>query len=80
MVILPSTSLPNCSPGRVGAVINDKQHDAGDVPGTAVVAMPVEIDVANPSRLAAELYAAIKPGVTTLGIDMTRTTFCDSPA
>jgi anti-sigma B factor antagonist len=66
------------APEGWGAVMSDKQHAAGDVPPTAVVPMPAEIDVANASRLAAELDAAIKPGVTTLVIDMTRTTFCDS--
>jgi anti-sigma B factor antagonist len=58
--------------------MSDKQHDDGDAPSVAVVAMPAEIDVANASRLAAELDAAIKPGVTRLVIDMTRTRFCDS--
>jgi anti-sigma B factor antagonist len=57
--------------------MSDKQH-ADDVLCTAVVPMPAEIDVANASRLAAELDAAIKPGVKTLVIDMTLTTFCDS--
>jgi anti-sigma B factor antagonist len=45
---------------------------------TAVVPMPAEIDIANASRLAAELDRAIHPGVKTLVIDMTLTTFCDS--
>jgi anti-sigma B factor antagonist len=45
---------------------------------TAVVPMPAEIDIANAGRLAAELDAAIKPGLTALVIDMTLTTFCDS--
>jgi anti-sigma B factor antagonist len=45
---------------------------------TAVVPMPAEIDIANASRLAAELDTAIHPGVKALIIDMTLTTFCDS--
>jgi anti-sigma B factor antagonist len=54
------------------------QRAADAVLSTAVVSMPAEIDIANASRLAVELDAAIKPGVQALVIDMTRTTFCDS--
>ncbi len=44
----------------------------------SMVPMPAEIDIANAGRLAAELDAAIQPGVKALVIDMTLTTFCDS--
>lgn len=54
------------------------RHAVDAVRSIAVVPMPAEIDIANASRLAAELDAAIKPGVKALIIDMTRTTFCDS--
>lgn len=58
--------------------MSDEQHAADALPSLALVPMPAEIDIANATRLAAELDAAIKPGVTTLVIDMTLTTFCDS--
>jgi len=54
------------------------RHAADAVRSTAVIPMPAEIDIANASRLAVELDASLKPGVKTLIIDMTRTTFCDS--
>jgi anti-anti-sigma factor len=58
--------------------VSDGQHGAGAVLPTAVVPMPAEIDVANASRLAAELDTAIHPGVKAVIIDMTLTSFCDS--
>jgi anti-sigma B factor antagonist len=58
--------------------MTNDQQTADGVLATAVVPMPPEIDIANASRLAAELDGAIKPGVTALVIDMTFTTFCDS--
>jgi anti-sigma B factor antagonist len=58
--------------------MSDDQRPADAVLSTVVVTMPAEIDIANASRLAIELDAAIKPGVKALVIDMTRTTFCDS--
>jgi anti-sigma B factor antagonist len=54
------------------------RHVADAVRSVAVVPMPAEIDIANATRLAVELDASIKPGVKTLVIDMTHTTFCDS--
>jgi anti-sigma B factor antagonist len=54
------------------------QYAADAVLPTVVVPMPAEIDVANASRLAAELGRAIHPEVKALVIDMTLTTFCDS--
>lgn len=56
---------------------DDQRADDAALP-TAAVTMPAEIDIANASRLAVQLDAAIKPGVKALVIDMTRTTFCDS--
>jgi anti-anti-sigma factor len=58
--------------------MRDDQRAADAALSTAVVTMPAEIDIANASRLAAELDTVIKPGVTALVIDMTSTTFCDS--
>jgi anti-sigma B factor antagonist len=58
--------------------MSDDQRADDAVLSTAVVTMPAEIDIANASRLAVQLDAAIKPGVKTLVIDMTLTTFCDS--
>lgn len=58
--------------------MSDGQQGADAVLPTAVVPMPAEIDVANASRLAAELDTAIHPGVKALVVDMTLTTFCDS--
>jgi anti-sigma B factor antagonist len=45
---------------------------------TAVAVLPAEIDVSNADRVAGELFAAIKPGVRVVIVDMTLTTFCDS--
>jgi|SRR5215831_20222990 len=58
--------------------MSDDQRAADAVPSTAVVTAPAEIDIANAGRLAIELDAAVRPGVTALVIDMTFTTFCDS--
>jgi anti-sigma B factor antagonist len=58
--------------------VSDGQYGADAVLPTAVVPMPAEIDVANASRLAAELDTAIHPGVKAVIIDMTLTSFCDS--
>lgn len=57
--------------------MSDDQR-AADAVSTVVVTMPAEIDIANASRLASELDAAILQGVKALVIDMTFTTFCDS--
>jgi anti-sigma B factor antagonist len=46
--------------------------------GNAVAVLPVEIDVSNADRVAGELFAAIKPGVRVVIVDMLLTTFCDS--
>jgi anti-sigma B factor antagonist len=58
--------------------MNDDQRAGNAVLPAALVTMPAEIDIANAGRLAAELDAAIRPGVKALVIDMTHTTFCDS--
>lgn len=46
--------------------------------GPVVVALPVEIDVANASRVRQELYSALAAGAAVVVADMTATTFCDS--
>jgi anti-anti-sigma factor len=63
---------------KEGRAISGDQRAADAVRSIAVVPMPAEIDIANASRLAAELDAALKPGVKILIIDMSLTTFCDS--
>lgn len=44
----------------------------------AVVAVPVEIDVANADEVRHGLLAAVSLGAAVLVIDMSKTTFCDS--
>jgi len=43
-----------------------------------VVALPVEIDMANADRVGQQLGSAFTPGVRTVIADMTATRFCDS--
>jgi RNA polymerase sigma-70 factor, ECF subfamily len=43
-----------------------------------VIALPVEIDMANADRVGQQLGAALAPGVATVIADMTATRFCDS--
>jgi anti-sigma B factor antagonist len=45
---------------------------------TAVVSLPVEIDIANAGQVREDLLAVLNRGPATLIVDMTRTTFCDS--
>jgi anti-sigma B factor antagonist len=47
-------------------------------PGPVVVALPVEIDIANARRVRQELYSALATGAAVVVADMTATTFCDS--
>lgn len=46
--------------------------------GWAVVTPPEEIDLTNAEQLQDELDTALDRGITTLIVDMSRTTFCDS--
>jgi anti-sigma B factor antagonist len=46
--------------------------------GPVFVPLPEEIDVANCERVGGDLRAAIRPGVTLVIADGSRTTFCDS--
>jgi anti-sigma B factor antagonist len=55
-----------------------RERSDGLAVATAVAVLPVEIDVSNADRVAGELFAAIKPGVRVVIVDMTLTTFCDS--
>jgi anti-sigma B factor antagonist len=55
-----------------------RERSNGLAVATAVAALPVEIDVSNADRAAGELFAAVKPGVRVVIVDMTLTTFCDS--
>jgi anti-anti-sigma factor len=43
-----------------------------------VLALPDELDYANARVIAAQLTAALTPGLPALIIDLTATTFCDS--
>lgn len=45
---------------------------------TAIVTPPAEIDMTNVDQLRDELNAVLDRGMTTVIVDMTRTTFCDS--
>jgi anti-sigma B factor antagonist len=45
---------------------------------SAVVTPPPEIDATNAEELQDELNAVLDRGMTTVIVDMTRTTFCDS--
>jgi len=55
-----------------------RERSHGLAVATAVAVLPAEIDVSNAERVAGELFAAIKPGVRVVIVDMTLTTFCDS--
>jgi anti-sigma B factor antagonist len=46
--------------------------------GRAVITPPAEIDLTNAVELQDELDAALDRGFTTLVVDMSATTFCDS--
>ena len=48
--------------------------------GIAVITPPAEIDLTNAKPLQDELNAALDRGITTVVIDMSKTTFCDSAA
>jgi anti-sigma B factor antagonist len=43
-----------------------------------IVTVPAEVDISNSARLGAELLAALRPGVSVVIADMSRTAFCDS--
>ena len=43
-----------------------------------VIALPAEIDMASAGEVGQQLGSAVKPGVKTVIVDMTATTFCDS--
>jgi anti-sigma B factor antagonist len=57
---------------------SDREGSDGLAVVTGVAVLPAEIDVSNADRVAGELFAAIKPGVRVVVVDMTLTTFCDS--
>jgi len=43
-----------------------------------VVTLPAEVDMANADQVGQQLGSAFAPGVRTVIVDMTATTFCDS--
>ena len=45
---------------------------------TAVVTLPVEIDIANADQIREDLLSILNRGAATLVVDMGGTTFCDS--
>jgi anti-sigma B factor antagonist len=48
--------------------------------GTAVVALPGDIDYSNAAEINGHLAAAFGPAITTVIADLSATTFCDSSA
>jgi anti-sigma B factor antagonist len=56
----------------------NRERSDGLAVATGVAVPPAEIDVSNADRVASGLFAAIKPGVRVVIVDMTLTTFCDS--
>ena len=44
----------------------------------AVVSLPVEIDISNADQIREDLLSVVNRGATTLVVDMSATTFCDS--
>jgi anti-sigma B factor antagonist len=56
-------------------MLSYSSHPGG---GRAVVTPPAEIDLNNAVELQDELDAALDRGITTLVVDMSGTTFCDS--
>lgn len=44
----------------------------------AVVSLPVEIDISNADQIREDLLSIVNRGATTLVVDMSGTTFCDS--
>jgi anti-anti-sigma factor len=57
--------------GRLGVA----NHQAS--PGTAIVALPTEIDIANAHEVYLLLSAALTPGINIVVADLSRTIFCD---
>ena len=55
-----------------------EEHKVSRAGSQTVVTMPAEIDAMNADEVGAALLAAAGNGVTTLIIDMSGTTFCDS--
>jgi anti-sigma B factor antagonist len=55
------------------SIVDDHQTAAG----TAIVALPPEIDIANADEVCDLLCAALGPGVDVLVADLTRVSFCD---
>jgi anti-sigma B factor antagonist len=46
--------------------------------GTAVIALPEEVDITNAGRVGAELASVLEAGPRLLVVDMTGTQYCDS--
>jgi anti-sigma B factor antagonist len=44
----------------------------------AVVSLPAEIDISNADQIREDLLSVVNRGATTLVVDMSATTFCDS--
>ena len=49
-------------------------------PRPLVCTMPLVLDAGNAAQIGEELEGALRPGVTTVVADLTRTTFCDPAA
>jgi anti-sigma B factor antagonist len=55
-----------------------EEHKISRAGPRVVVTVPAEIDAMNADEVREELLSATAPGVTTLIVDMSGTTFCDS--
>jgi anti-sigma B factor antagonist len=58
--------------------VTDVRYPDTVINGVPVVATPAEIDITNAARLQSALLKAAANGHSTLVVDMTQTTFCDS--
>ena len=58
--------------------MTDPPHPADAAPRTAVVTLPGSIDISSVRRIGWELGSVLASGTSTVIVDMTATTFCDS--
>lgn len=70
LALAPGTQPDTTEPGTAEA--------SQAVGGTAIIMPSAEIDLTNAEPLQHELNAALDRGITTLVVDMSKTTFCDS--
>jgi anti-sigma B factor antagonist len=58
--------------------VDDQQSRTRALAEPTVITLPNEIDITNAPQVSHELAAAFAPGVSTVIVDMTPTTCCDS--